>query len=416
MDDKTLYQKMLGITSPWIVSFVNLNMKTKSIEIRVEHTDSKDAQCPECGTACSIHDRRPRSWRHLDTMQLATIITADVPRTTCKDHGVHQIKVPWAEDKSRFTALFEALVIRLLEETSISGLADFLNLSWDQIAGIQERAVARGLKRRTHKPVKNLAVDETSFQKHHEYVTVVIDRDKGTVLEALDDRKAESLENWLKSRPDKHLKAIQSISMDMWDPYILAVRNTIPEADSKIAFDRFHVAQHFGKAVDKVRAQEHRLFQKAGQESPLTGTKHDWLTNSSRIDNRDPDRRLFLELTRANLKTARAWAIKESAAQLWNYQYRGAAEKAWKQLLGWMARCRLEPVKKVGRMIKRFLWGIINAITKSLTNAIAEGMNARIQWIKTKACGYRSRKRFRMAILFHLGGLQMMPNIPGFQA
>jgi transposase len=413
MDDISLYQTMLGIKTPWAVTSVNLNMKTKSIEIRVEYLDNAETHCPECGKACSVHDRRPRSWRHLNTMQLATIITCDVPRTSCKDHGVHQIKVPWAEEKSRFTALFEALVIRWLEETSISGLAEITGLSWDQIAGIQERAVTRGLKRRTHKPVKNIAVDETSFQKHHEYVTVIIDRDKGTVLEALDDRKAESLENWLKSRPESHRKAIQSISMDMWDPYILAVRNTIPEADNKIAFDRFHVAQHFGKAVDKVRAQEHRSIQKTGKDSPLTGTKHDWLRNSSRVDNRDSERRVFLELTRANLKTARAWAIKESAAQLWNYQYRGAADKAWKQLLAWMARCRLEPVIKVGRMVKRFLWGILNAIVNSLTNAIAEGINSRVQWIKAKACGFRNRKRFRMAILFHLGGLQMMPNIPG---
>jgi transposase len=329
---------------------------------------------------------------------------------------VHQIHVPWAEDNSRFTALFEALVIQWLAEASISGIAQLLGMTWDQIAGIQERAVVRGLKRREQKPVKNLAIDETSFQKRHEYVTVIVDRDTGTVLETLDDRKAETLENWLKGRPVEHREAVQTISMDMWDPFILAIRNTIPDAENKIAFDRFHVAQHFGKAIDKVRASEHRAFQKSGEESPLIGTKHDWLMNSSRVDNRDSERRIFLELTRMNLKTARAWAIKETAGQLWDYHYRGAAEKAWKQLLGWIARCRLEPIKKVGRMIKRFLWGILNAIVFSVTNAMAEGINSRIQWIKAKACGYRSRKRFRMAILFHLGGLQMLPSTLGFQA
>jgi len=115
-------------------------------------------------------------------------------------------------------------------------------------------------------------------------------------------------------------------------------------------------------------------------------------------------------LTRTTLKTARAWAIKETASLLWNFTYRGAAEKAWRQLLGWICRCRLEAVKKVGRMIKNYLWGIINAIMFKTTNAIAESKNARIQRVKKMACGFRNRARFRMAILFHLGGLNMMPD------
>ena len=81
-----------------------------------------------------------------------------------------------------------------------------------------------------------------------------------------------------------------------------------------------------------------------------------------------------------------------------------------KALLGWMARCRLDPIIKVGRMVRRYLWGILNAIMHRVTNAIAESINATIQKIKARACGFRSRARFRTAILFHKGGLSMLPS------
>lgn len=414
MNDKELYSNILGIKPPWQVTSVQLDIMKKTVTIRVEYDPLQKTPCSECDAVGSIYDHVVRRWRHLDTCQMTTIIECDVPRVSCDKDGVKQIRIPWAEAKSHFTALFEALVINWLKETSITGVANLLGLSWDQVAGIQERAVNRGLARREEKPLENIAIDETSFQRRHEYVTVVYDKDRDAILEVLDDRKSETLEKWLKNRPKEHLDSIKTVSLDMWDPFILAVKNTVPNAMNAICFDRFHVAQHFGKALDKVRAQEHRSFLKTESSSPLAKTKHDWLRNSHRTDNRS--RRDFMILSRSALKTARAWAIKETASQLWNFIYRGSAEKAWRHLLGWISRCRLDPVKKVGRMIRNYLWGIINAIIAKVSNAVAESKNARIQRIKKMACGFRNRKRFRMAILFHLGGLDLMPETLGNHA
>ena len=193
--------------------------------------------------------------------------------------------------------------------------------------------------------------------------------------------------------------------MDMWEPFITAIQETIDDAASKICFDRFHVAAHFGKALDKVRATEHKSL---GNASPLTKTKHDWLRTKANGGYRD--KRGFLELTRMHLKTARAWMIKESACGLWSYVYRGVAERNWRTLLSWISRCRLEPVIKVGQMVRKYLWGILNAIIAGVTNAIAESINATIQKIKARACGFRNRARFRIAILFHKGGLSLLPS------
>ena len=184
------------------------------------------------------------------------------------------------------------------------------------------------------------------------------------------------------------------------------MRETIEGAEEKICFDRFHVAAYFGKALDKIRATEHRELGGKGM-SPLTRTRHDWLRTKAKNEYRD--NRFFLNLTRLNLKTARAWRIKEAANGLWSYSYRGVAERYWKSLLGWISRCRLEPMIKVGRTVKMHLRWILNAVQLKATNAIAESVNATIQKIKARACGFRNRARFRTAILFHKGGSSLMP-------
>jgi len=408
MHDHELYQRILGITSPWGVSDIRLSLAARRVVVVVEPVAGTPLPCPECKRACGVHDHRKRSWRHLDTCQLQTVIEANVPRVNCPEHGVHLVRVPWAEPGSGFTALFEAMVIAWLGEACIKAVSDLVGLSWDQVDGIQQRAINRGLDRRKPTTMRSVGIDETSYQKHHEYVTVITDRDRGVVLEVLEDRKKETVDEWLKSLDERQRRAIRTVTMDMWEAFINAFREHIPDADRKICFDRFHIASYFGKAVNQVRIDEHKRLKADGGDSELTGTMHQWLRNAQRTDNRS--RVWFMELTRSTLKTARAWAIKEQAGMLWDFTSRTWAEKGWRQLLGWIDRCRLAPVKKVGAMVKEHLWGILNAVVASANNAIGESLNARIQKIKAIACGYRNRTRFRRAILFHLGGLDLMPS------
>jgi transposase len=405
MQDKELYQKLLGLRSPWLVSDVDLRMEESIVTVWVDHTPQSTFPCPKCGLECPTYDHRRREWRHLDTCGFITMIEGDIPRIQCKEHGVLQARVPWAEPGSRFTAIFEALAISWLDVAPIDAVAERLNLSWDEAWGIMERGVRRGLARRDTEAIEELAIDETSFQKRHEYVTVLVNRKTGIVIDVLDDRKKATLKKWLEDNKEQ-LQAVRTISMDMWEPFITAVQEQIEGSDAKICFDRFHVAGHFGKALDKVRASEHKAFSKG--TSPLTRTKHDWLRTQANGGYKDEE--AFLELTKLNLKTARAWRIKETANGLWSFVYRAAAERNWKVLLGWMARCRLEPMVKVGRMVKEYLWGILNAIVHRVTNAISESINATIQKVKARACGFRNRARFRIAILFHRGGLSMLPS------
>ena len=148
MRDKDLYAQILGITSPWQVTDVELALSEGTVTVHV----GRDAQialcCPTCAQPSPGYDSRPRRWRHLDTCQYKTILVADVPRVKCAQHGVVTTAVLWAEPGSGFTALFEALVIDWLKEASVAAVARIMGLCWNAIDGVMQRAVARGLLRR----------------------------------------------------------------------------------------------------------------------------------------------------------------------------------------------------------------------------------------------------------------------------
>lgn len=406
MRDKDLYAQILGIKSPWQVADVELSVSKGEVTVQVEQEAGAKSCCPSCGKESPGYDSRRRRWRHLDTCQYKTILVADVPRVKCEEHGVVTVSVPWAEPGSGFTAMFEALVIDWLKEASTSAVSRLMGLSWNAIDGIMQRAVARGLSRREAVFPTQIGVDETAFRKRHDYVTIVSDQQEGNVLHVGSDRRKETLKAWYESLTEEQRESIQSVSMDMWPAYINATLESLPEAEEKIAFDKFHVAKYLGEAVDKVRRQEHKALMAEGYED-LKGSKHDWLYNPENMTRKQKIR--FKSLRDSTLKTARAWAIKELAMSLWHYVSKTWARKGWEQWLSWAVRSRLEPIKDVARTIKEHLWGILNAVVLKVSNGPAEGLNSRIKMIKVRSRGFRNKERFANAIYFHLGGLNLYP-------
>lgn len=409
MRDKDLYAAILGVAPPWSVREVELRAVAEEVEVFIEHDDSVGLSCPRCGQSCGRHDTRRRSWRHLDTCQFRTTLTAEVPRVQCPEHGVLQLEVPWSERGSRFTALFESLAIDWLREANLTAVSRRLRVSWDELDGIQQRAVRRGLARREAQPIARVGVDETAFQRRHEYVTVVSDLERGCVVHVADGRGQEALEGFYRGLTQSQRQAIEAVAMDMWRPYIQATQAHLPGWMTAVCFDRFHIAKHLGEAVNDVRKSEQRALLAEGDER-LKRTRFLWLMGPQRRAQLDDERRgQFDALRGSTLKVARAWAIKETARELWGYTHRGWALRGWQRWLGWAVRSRLEPMRKAARMVKEHLWGVINAVVQGVTNATAESLNAKIQRVKKNACGFRNRERFRTAILFHCGGLDLYP-------
>lgn len=405
MDEVSLYERILGLQSPWFVDCVELDEATGAVQVYVGVDEGEPLGCPVCGQAAPRYDKRPRRWRHLDTCQYQTYVIADVPRVNCQVHGCLMIDVDWAERRSHFTLMFESLVIAWLLDASIAAVARHFRLSWSAVDGIMRRAVARGLARRKRLQIKRIGVDEVSFRRR-DYVTVITN-DRGHVLAVEDDRAKTSLRSFYDRLSRQQKARIEVVSMDMAPAYIGVTREEIPDAEHKIAFDKFHVARALSDAVDDVRKQERIELIRVHRHDALKGQRYLWLRNATSLDREQRQRLRVLRSVAA--KTGRAWAIKEVAMSLWGYRSRGWALKAWQQWFHWAIRSRLAPIKIVARMINDNLWGILNAIVLDADNAMAESVNSKIKILKIKARGYRNRQRFKTAILFHFGGLNLQP-------
>ncbi|MCL6579725.1 MAG: ISL3 family transposase [Candidatus Bathyarchaeota archaeon] len=407
MEVKELYRQILGIEKPWRVSQVELDIRAERIDVKVVHDEEVRWPCPECGQLLSVYDHAPeRVWRHLDTCQFKTYLHARIPRVKCPVHGVRQVKVSWAEAHSRFTVLFERLAIAVLREANIEGAARLLRVSWDEAWNLMERAVRRGQKRKSRRVVKKMGVDEKSLGKGHNYLTLVYDLEEATVEYIADDRRKESLDGYFSLLSLAQRKEIEAIVTDIWDPYLASIREHVPGAEDKLVFDRYHLMRHLVEAVDRVRKQEHRELKKEGLEV-LAGTKYLWLYSQ---ENLPPEKRSFFTwLKKKRLKTARAWAIKESFRELWDYRSLAWAIKHFESWYAWAIRSRLNPIKQVARMFRKYLRNILTYLKHRITNAVSEGLNSTIQTIKKMACGFRNREHFKIAIYFHCGGLDLYP-------
>lgn len=400
------YALLLGIGSPWEVKNVELKLGEKKVEIELGWQWGAAAKCPECGRECSIHDCAPeRTWRHLDTMQFTTLIRARTPRSDCPEHGVKTVSVPWAAPQGRFTVLFERFAVEvLLASATVSQACELLGLSWDTAQEIMRRAVERGLESRQLDELKRLGMDEKSFRRGQSYITLLTDLDQSRVLDVVEERTTEAADRLWETLSPEQKQAVEAVAVDMWEPFIQTIEKQVPDAD--IVHDKFHVSKYLGEAVDKVRRQEHKELMAQGDET-LKGTRQLWLYNPQ---NFSPDQaEEFSTLKDQQLKVARAWAAKELFSKFWEYQEEGWARRFFKDWFGWVSRSRLKPVIEVAQMLKRHLDNLLTYLKHHITNAVTEGLNSKIQSLKSAARGFRSFRNYRIRILFFCGKLNLYP-------
>ena len=400
------YSLLLGLDAAWIVSDVSLSLEENRVEISLSHV-AGPVVCPECSSQCSIADHAPeRTWRHLDTMQFETRLRARVPRADCKACGVKTTAVPWAGKHSRFTLMFEAFAIQVIQACgNVKNAAGLLGWDWDSVQRIMERAVERGLERRELESLRYVGLDEKSFRRGHSYLSLLTDLTGSRALKVVEDRTTEAANGLWKDLSDGQKQQIEAVAIDMWPAFANSVEANAPQAE--IVHDRFHISKHLNEAVDQVRRSENKLLKQAGDDR-LKGSKHLWLFNP---ENLSEERWIEFEtLKDQELKTSRAWAIKEQFRWLWEYRYAANARKFFDRWYGWAARSRLKPVIKVAKMLKRHLGNILTYFRHGITNAMSEGFNSRIQSIKSQARGFRAFQNFRNRILFYCGKLDLLPS------
>lgn len=399
------YRLLLGLDASWEVSDVFLYLEERRVQISLRHVGGR-VRCPECDKECSIADHAPeRTWRHLDTMQFETLLCARVPRANCLACGIKTTEVPWAGKHSRFTLMFEAFAIQVIQACgNVKNAAALIGLDWDTVHRIMQRAVERGLERRELESIEYVGIDEKSFRRGHSYVALLVDLTGSRVLEVVEDRTEEAANDLWNILSEQQKTQIEAVATDMWPAFVNSVEANAQGAD--VVHDRFHLSKHLNEAVDQVRRQEHKQLKQVG-DNRLTGSKQLWLFNP---ENLSEDHWIeFENLKDQELKTSRAWAIKEQFRWLWEYRYEGNARKFFQRWYGWATRSRLKPIIKVAKMFKRHLDNILTYFRHRITNAMSEGFNSRIQSIKSQARGFRAFENFRTRILFYCGKLDLLP-------
>ena len=208
---------------------------------------------------------------------------------------------------------------------------------------------------------------------------------------------------WATLTPEQKA-AVEAVAVDMWEPFIQTIAKQVPKAD--IVHDRFHVSKYLNESVDKVRRQEHKELLADGDET-LKGTRQLWLYNPQHFSQEQRDE--FSGLKDQQLKVARAWAMKELFSKFWEYHEEGWARRFFKDWFGWVSRSQLKPMADVAHLLKRHLENLLTYLRHHITNAVTEGLNSKIQSIKSAARGFRNFQNYRIRILFFCGKLNLYP-------
>lgn len=409
MESTELYQQILGITAPWFVESVEIDHQQTKITVVLAHATAPGLfRCPKCDAIAPVYDHhKARTWRHLDTCQFETFLTAQVPRVNCRACGVLTAQVPWAAPHGRFTLLFECFALDILFTAQVqSRAAQLLRLTADQVNYLMQRAVERGLKRRDPaRAIAHLMVDEKSLQTGHHYVSVLSDGAQGAVLEVVEHRTNEAAQTlFAQALSEAQQAAVKVVTLDMWQPFATAARSRLPNAE--LVYDRFHLSKHLNAAVDQTRRQEHKRLARAGDER-LKQTRYLWLRAPESLSEQQQEQ--LETLCQSELETVAAWRLKEEFRGFFDCHSAEAATaffQAWYERVQALGNFRLS---KVANMFKEHWSGLIAYLRHRVSNGLAESVNGRIQQLKAKARGFKSWFGFRRAILFHLGQLDLYP-------
>ncbi len=394
-----LFETALGITAPWFVAGVDFDAAGRTLTIRVDFTPGSRFAVPPVQGAHPVHDTVAKQYRHLNFFQHECVLTVRVPRVKLPDGKVVQVEPEWAGKLAGFTLLFEALILAFCREMTFRAVARLVNVSVHRVMGVCERYVALAVAQQDLGGVRNLAIDETSRARGHDYVTLAADTARRAVIAVTEERDAAAIER-LASELKAHggdPAAIESVSIDMSPAFIKGVGEHLPNA--RITFDKFHVIAHASHALDLMRRAEQKT------DPALKGMRWTLLKDSRRLG--APARAeldsLLSDIT--TKRTARAWMYREQLREILNRKQVNVVRAMLTQWCTNVLRSKVEPMKVVAHMIRSHLEGIIAWAQTRATNGFLEALNGLFQAAKRKARGYGRFSTIRTVIFLIAGKL-----------
>ena len=366
-------------------------------------------RCGECGARCrSIHDGRERRWRHHDLAGMTLHLRYRIRRAHCADCGtVKTERVPWSAHGSHFTYAFEERAAFLAQECSKTAVTKLLRTTWRTLGTLIRRVVDRAHDAGADRldGLRLIGVDELSYRRHHEYVTVVVDHERRRIVWAARGKSAATLERFFEELGPERCAKLEAVTIDLSGAYIKAVTEATPAAT--LIFDRFHVQRLAHDALDETRRDEVRKAHGADAKTALKGTR--WALQKSPWNLTDVEVQTLAQLERTNRPLFRAHILKESLTAILDGRQINVARRRLEQWIAEARRSRLPHFRRVARTIEKHLDGILAYISLRLTNGPIEGLNGKARAITRRAFGFHSASALIAMLFLCCGGVHVTP-------
>ena len=399
-----IFSQALNISSPWIITDLKFDTDLKQLDIQIDFKSGTkfkyESKAEGITGEFSVHDTVKKTWRHLNFFEHECYLHTRTPRIKLNNGKVRQIQPPWAGKSNGFTLLFEALLLQLCCEMPVNAVSRLTSVDDNKIWRMLNTYIEKAREYNDFSEVTQIGLDETSRQKHHDYVTLFVDLKKRKTIFVTDGKDNKTVNEFCKDF-ESHKgssKKITDVSSDMSPAFIKGIGEYLPNA--KITFDKFHLIKVINTAVSEVRRDESK------ENDLLKGTKNIFDKNR---DNMTIKQLIYLEskleIKSLRLKTVRALHLREAFQEIYKSESKDEFVKKLKKWYSWAIRSQLEPMKNAAKTIKSHWEGIIEWYDSGINNGILEGLNSLIQSAKSKARGFKTSTNFKIIIYLVTGNL-----------
>jgi transposase len=377
-----------------------------SIEVTVLPRRNSKALCSKCGRAASLYDHL--DWRRFEFIPLwgyQVFLLYHMRRVNCRHCGVKVEQVPWAHGKRELTDTYSAFLAHWARKLSWQDVARSFGTSWNKVFRAVEFAVEWGLEHRDLSGITAIGVDEIAWQKGHRYLTLVYQINPGSIrlLWIGKDRTIKTLLRFFRFFGKERSQTLQFVCSDMWKPYLKVIGKKAAQAIHIL--DRFHIVAKLNKAIDEVRAGEYRQMEEDGYEPVLKKSR--WCLLKRKENLTEKQEAKLNDLLQYNLKSVRAYLLKEDFHVFWDYVSPAWAEKYLDRWCTRVMRSKIEPMKKVAKTIRNHKPLILNwfKAKKMFSSGVVEGLNNKAKVTTRKSYGFRTYRAAELALYHTLGDL-----------
>jgi len=376
------------------------------IEIPVQPRKNSQGVCGNCKKRRPCHGHLPeRRFEYIPCWGIVVFFLYARRRVNCPTCGIHVEEVPWAQGKETQCTRYQWFLADWAKHLSWEQVAQRFGTSWDLVYRAVTMAVVWGLAHQSLSGVESIGVDEISWLKGHKYLTLVYEIGPGVkrLLYIAKERTEDSLRGFFDKFGEQRSKLLKYVCSDMWQPYLTVISERASQA--KNILDRFHIMKKFNEAIDEVRREEVRRLKEEG-EAPLL--LHARWCLLKRPENLTPGQATKLqELMYYNLRSVRAHLLREEFQRFWTHPDKESAGQFLDTWCKQAMRSRLEPMKKVVRMLRGHRELILNWFSAqgTMSSGSVEGMNNKAKVRFRNAYGFRSYKVVEIALYHTLGNL-----------